>query len=84
MTVQGEIASENAPQIPPRYSPHSEHPALQRPSGSVLNRSQQLPARPIPFGRTRSQLKVLLEENSGEDGPSKAKGKMPRRKPSNE
>lgn len=82
MTVRGEIVSENAPQVPPPYSPHSGHPALQRPSGSVLNRSQQLPARPIPFARTRSQLKVLLEENGGEDGSSKVKGKMPRRRPS--
>lgn len=78
MTVQGEIASENAPQVPPPYSPHSVHPRLQRPSGSVLNRSQNHPARPIPFARTRSQLKVLLEENSGEDGSSKGKGKMPK------
>jgi hypothetical protein len=69
MTARGEFGPENASPAPPRYSPRSNHPALQRPTSPARHTARST-APPIPFGRTRSQLKVLLETRTENAKPS--------------
>ena len=70
MTAQGEFGLENTPPVPPRYSPRSNHPALQRPTSPARHPTVRSTAPLIPFGRTRSQLKVLLETRAENAKPS--------------
>ncbi|KAK1837066.1 hypothetical protein QBC39DRAFT_2695 [Podospora conica] len=85
MTASGEIGSENRPLVmgPAMLPGPAATGYPDRPSGSAPRQYQPTPpstAPPIRFGRSRSQLKVLLEVDSDNGGPSKSKAKKPAKK----